>query len=252
MTKLNEPARKKITNQWRQKRPERYDFYVLGVLRSDAALRAGVKLSDAEWAQLEADRAEFERIKEAIKRQGKKKKKKKKKKGEEPEEELVLPDKPPEPDAYEKATVPCAEKGTGVWREADVPPGEWFVVYWNGFIGLADKALNMPPVAILMLENPRKDFVRQPIKNAKDPAAVPVSRMELDRGNNRVILQAAIEMQKDPKKPSLPPGMDKSPLWAYCELLPTGWPARKPGREMWQARIVLPLKDGELDNHNWK
>ena len=59
-------------------------------------------------------------------------------------------DEPPGVDDYEKATEPCS-KDTGLWREADVGPGEWFVVYWNGFIGLANKSLNMPPDAILGL-----------------------------------------------------------------------------------------------------
>jgi len=251
MSTLTNNARKNIDKRWRGKRPDKREYHVLGVLRSDAVLRAGVRLADADAAKLRADRAEFERIKEAIKRQGKKKKKKKKKKDEEPEEVLVLPPEPPQPDDFEKATEPC-EKITGLWREGDVGPGEWFVVYWNGFIGLADKALLMPPEAILMLENSRKDFVRETIRNPKNLASVPVSRMELDRANNRVILQAAIEMQKDPKKPDLPPGVALSPRWAICEVLPSGWPGRKPGKELWKAKIVLPIKEGELDKHDWK
>jgi formylglycine-generating enzyme required for sulfatase activity len=248
LTSLNEASRKKMTNRWRQKRPNKHDYEVLGILRSDVVLRGGVELTAAEAAQLRADRENFLEIKEKIDRASKKKKKKrKKKKGEEPEEELVLPPKPPEPDQYEKATE-ANQEHTSLWREGDVGPGEWFVVYWNGFIGLANKSLNMPPDAIFMIENARKDFVRRPVKKG----AVPCSRITLQRAESSILLNAAIEMQREPKRPSEPPGIAESPLWAFCEVIPNGWPRRKAGREMYEAKIVFPVKKGELDKYDWK
>jgi len=179
-------------------------LHILGALRSDVPIRAGVRMSAAEYEALERRRAGYR----AAQRRG-----------------GPLPPKPPEPDAYERSTRPRRE-AVGVWREKTVPPGEWFVVSWNGYLGLAGKGLVMPPDAILAVESFRR--VRVPADMS--------TRVVPDAARDRVSIRFAVEEQA---------------LWALSATLEQGWPGRASSDHGWLVEFDLPVARGALREHDW-
>jgi hypothetical protein len=183
-------------------------YVVLGVLRSDVALRAGVRLTEKEANDLRRARDEYESARRRGKAEG---------------------EPPPAPDAYEKATV-RREKKIGLWREGTVGPGEWLVVAWQDFIGLMDASRLVPPAAILLADAP---------KRARGEAGA--AALELDVARGVVALRFAVE---EPGGDHPPPDETRSELWALCEVTPNGWPGRVPGDHAWQWALEF---EADLD-----
>jgi len=231
---LDDAGRKKIDRAWTQKEPGNA-YEILGVFRCDVPLRAGVRLSNQDRAALEDWRKRHEEYL--------KKSKEKPKKGEPP---LAVVEAPPAPDEYETRTAPFADR-IGLWREGRVEPGEWLLVYWNGFLGLANKALVMPPDAVILLDA-RQGLTRQ--SGQARPAT-----LSLDAAKDAIRLTLHAEEQLDANKPKGPPDHVKnSDLWALCETLSsewTGWPGRKPGRYVWTLDVTLKTEKGALAGPEW-
>ncbi len=231
---IDDTSKRKIDRAWSQKSPVN-DYEILGLFRSDVALRGGVRLSNQDRAALEEWRKKYEEYK--------KKSKDKPKKGDPP---LEVVEPPPAPDEYETRTAPFADV-VGLWREKRVEPGEWYLVYWNGFLGLANKALVMPPEAIFLLDA-RSGLARQ------SGQARPAS-LTLDAAKDTITITMHTEEQIDSNKPQGPPDHARnSDLWALCETLTpnwTGWPGRKPGRYVWILNATLNTEKGALQAHEW-
>jgi len=231
-TDLDAPTKAKIERALPSGKPER-DAPILGVLRTDLAFRAGVKLAPADVAALEKSRADYEEFL--------KKSKQKPKKGDPPLKEVP---KPPDPDEYEKLTAKHAAS-IGLWREATVPAGEWLLVYWNGFLGLANKTLVMPPDAVILLD-------RQGL--ARDSSPSRPATLEVDADRNRITFTLWADEELDPRKPAKSPDVGSSDRWALCETVDpnwTGWPGRKPGKASWRLTFTLRYEDGALKAHEW-
>ena len=224
-------------NRWRQGKSGGHDYFILGVLRSDVPIKAGVRLKRGDADQLIKDRINYEKLKKAFDRQQKAKKKRRRpKKGDKVEEPIVLPPKPPDPDSFEKATE---GKKVGLWREATLPPGEWYVIYWYGFIGLANKALVMPPVAILNI-HAKKGFVLKRQDAGKTVMTIPANKQSFT-------LSFSSEEQLDNKKPECPPDEANTEQWSWCEVHPDGWRRRKKkSKWSWHVNVSIPVPDGAL------
>jgi formylglycine-generating enzyme required for sulfatase activity len=213
----------------------------LGMIRIDLPFKAGRPLTAKEWTKLQADRKDYVKLKRLADAEASKKKKgKKKKKGEKEVAPIVLPPMPPEPDAYEKATF----KNKTVWREGDFPPGEYQLVYWYGYIGLATRSMSMPPKAIFFIDKPK--YLRK-IEGAKGSTTV-------DAEKNIVELSFVIEEQHAKQK--TPPKAGDSDLWALCEVLPEGWPDRVNPKKLallkgWRFNVAITTADGALKRHKW-
>jgi hypothetical protein len=237
MTTLNDKDRKRADRQFKQ-RSKRFDgreYFVLGALRSDVPLRAGVRLGSAEVKKLREDREAYKVLERKWKQASRKKR----------EEMGPLPEKPPEPDKYEEMTTKLVDE-IGLWREKTVEPGEWVVVYWYGFIGLANKALIMPPDAIIEIENPRKAIDRE-----RKPENVG-SKLTVDPEKNRISLRFTVEEQPvDERKRQEPQREANSDLWALAEVLPNGWVGREPSDYSWIFDLSLPVAEGALARHKW-
>ncbi len=234
MTDLNQKVKDSVDKRWKRggKNLDGSEFQILGALRSDVAIRAGVRMSAAEAVALKKQRKEYA---EAVKRRKQASKKKKK--------EIKLPPKPPEPDAFEIATRK-KQAEIGLWREKTLPPGEWIVVYWYGYIGLANKAGIMPPEGIFMLDKKSVKRVRKPENMATTVTA--------DAEKDRVTIRFVVEEQPvNLKKRQSPPGEAKSELWAACRILPNGWIGRRRSDFSYDFRFDLPVAKGALGRHNW-
>jgi len=212
-------------------KPERNKHYVLGALRSDVPLKVGVRLSDAEMRALLDERARYKKIVEEYKKLTPAKKK---------NVQLPEPPKDMEPDDYEKAT----EKNMEIWglfREKTVAPGEWLVVYWNGFIGLANRTRTMPPDAIVLVDP--KQITR---KNAQPKPA------EISLAAGRIQLHFQVwEQPSDKSKQVVPPDPQHSEDWAMCEAYPPyfikGGANARP--YCWDVDVAFPVAS---DDPAWK
>jgi len=235
MTTLHHREKKKLERRWKTARRgfDDSEYRILGALRSDLPIRAGVKMTDKEYRELQKQRDAYDAAVKMRKQASKKKR-----------EEIELPPEPPEPDVYEKMTRKRKD-AVGIWREKTVPPGEWFVVYWYGHIGLASKALVMPPDAILLVDE-REAFDRERKPEDMSTRVVP------DAANDRVSIRFAVEEQSsNPKKREEPPGAARSTLWALCKTLDIGWIGRDKSTYSWIVKFDLPIAKGELAKHNW-
>lgn len=181
-------------------------YVVLGVLRSDVALRAGVRLTGKEANDLRRARDEYESARRRGKAEG---------------------EPPPAPDAYEQATV-RREKKIGLWREGTIGPGEWLVVAWQDFVGLMDASRLVPPSAILMVDAP---------KRARGEAGR--AALDLDFERDVAKLRFAVEEPSGERGAKPPPDERRSELWALCEVSPNGWPGRVPGAYAWHWSVEL-------------
>jgi hypothetical protein len=241
VTDLDTGLKKSSENRIKQGRAQGRDFAILGILRSDLPLRGGVKLSKGDAEKLIKDRVDYKKIKEAYDRQQKSKKKRKKKKKGEEEEPIVLPPKPPDPDRFELALA--KNEKLGLWRENTIPPGEWLVVYWYGFIGLANKTKLMPPDAIFMLDA-RKDIKRE-------RRGIEGAKLTIEPEKDLIRLLLTTEEQYDIKRHTGPPDQLNSEMWALCEVDPMGWRPRKRSKYVWRVKVDLPVEKGALAKHKW-
>ncbi|MFQ5845055.1 MAG: hypothetical protein ACE5JG_08710, partial [Planctomycetota bacterium] len=243
-TELSRPALKRAQKEWA--RGEIDTLFVFGALRMDLPFRAGVRLNPREVAALDARRKAWAKWHAAQKGSKKKKRKKKRGKGGQaaPPQDEEAPPQPPPPDRYEQATA-NQRKVIGLWREKLVAPGQWLLVYWNGFIALANPTRNMPPDAILLVGP------KAVTRLAKSGNAAPGVAIQGDR----VTFTIWAEEHIDPKK-ELPPDDNRgSDLWALCETLNPkweGWPGRKRGKAAWKFEFTLDVEPGALARHNWK
>ncbi len=214
--------------QWKQGKADGRSEMVLGGLRSDLPLRAGVRLSAVEATELRAAR-------EAYKKAVDEAKKRKPKKGEPP---IQIPPEPAAPDAFEKATEKNAA-GVGMWREGRLPPGEWTLVYWYGFLGLRNKGGLLD--GILMMDD--KAVVR------RMGSAVPATLARHPKLPDALLLTFSLEEDNEPRKPQTPPEDADSEHWAICESNHpqwSGWPGRKPGKAAWHFEVTLPFEKDTL------
>jgi len=221
---------------WKAQKKPKPDAIYLGAMRIDVPFKAGTRLKPTVWAKLQQDRKEYDKKRREVEMRNEKKKKKKK--GEALEE---LPPKPPAPDKYEEATVK-QEEMAGVWRESELPAGEYHVVYWYGFLGLQGKAKSVPPVAILIPEDVERE---RRLGDAK-------GKTLLDPEKDRADLTFYVE-EWDRARPqnAVPPQEDQSELWALSKTLEEGWPDRKVNKAGWRFRVVIPFVAGELKKHKW-
>jgi hypothetical protein len=235
MTDLTAAERTKSDGQWRNagKMLSGRRYYLLGAFRSDVPLRVGRRLNPQAAAELLRDRKAYADAYRAWKQASKKKR-----------ENMKLPPKPPEPDRYELATQK-QQKQVGMWREDTLPPGEWLVVYWYGHIGLANKALIMPPDAIIVVDKPRKNITRK-----REPAQPPQLRFDFEKDRASFVFQIE-EQTGSGKKRQEPPQEENSELWAISEVLPNGWYGRKPGKYTWKFNLELQFEKGGLAKHKW-
>jgi hypothetical protein len=192
-----------------------------------------VRLAPNDAKKLFQDRADYEK---ALKE--KKKYDQKKKKNDPP---FPMPPEPPQPDRYEKDTIKNMDAGAGLWREGEIPPGEWLVVYWYDHIGLANKAHIVD--AILMFDDPKKE-----IERLRTPAAPAAVRPAAD--GKSFTLEFTVDEQLDSKKPQAPPGEEHSNEWALCDVM-EGWLGRRPAKASWRFTITVPVKEGALKAHGW-
>jgi len=218
-------------------KPERHEYYVLGAFRSDVPLVAGVCLTDMERRRLTDERERYDKLIETYKKLPPKKR-----------ANVTLPDPPAdyEPDDFEKLTEKNADV-LGLWREKVVPPGEWFVVYWNGYIGLANKTLVMPPDAIFTV--PAKQIARKGQQPA--PAQLTVHPRE-----NTVNLKFSVwERPTERRKYLKLPGPEHTDEWALAEAYPEfflGKGAAKAHPHCWEIDVTFKTEPGALDPHEWK
>jgi len=244
LTALDASRRTEIDRLWKAKNPASKRAYeVLGVLRCDVPLIAGVRLTQQEAKELREKRAEYERIEKEIEKRNRSPKKRKK----EDEEELVLPPKPPEVSAYEEATV-ANEANAGLWVERTIEPGEWIVVYWGGFIGLASRSQLMPPEAIILLANPRKDFDDR-LLTTKAPLRT--LQISLQPEDDTFTLEGSLEVDPKIHNSPQPPDQQDSQLWALCDTLPQGWPGRPEAKHCWDIKVTFRTPEGALKAVNW-
>lgn len=211
----------------RETKPQRNRYSVLGAFRCDVPLRAGVKLTDAEMRAIADERERFANLVAAFKKLPPAKQK-----------NVQLPDPPKPPDEYEKLTEKDKDE-LGLFQEKTVAPGEWFVVYWNGFIGLANKNLTMPPDAILQIDP--KQVSR---KNAQPEPA----RLTLDHAKGEVRLRFQVwEQPSEKSKQVVPPGPDRSEEWALCEAFPAffikGAASARP--YCWEVDVAFKVAAGD-------
>ncbi len=211
----------------RDNKPQRNKYYVLGVFRSDVPLVAGVPLAVGEARALLAERERYEKLVEAFKKLPKEKQK-----------NVQLPNPPPPPDAYETLTAKN-EAEWGLFREKTVAPGEWLLVYWNGFIGLANKNLTMPPDAIVQVDP------KQITRKAEQPQP---AQLTLDKAKGEVRFRFQVwEQPSDKAKQVNPPGPEHSEEWALCEALPSyfikGGAAARPN--CWEFDVAFKVASGD-------
>ncbi len=220
VTKFDEAAK-------RDSKPQRNKYVVLGAFRSDVALKAGVPLTDAEARALQAERERYEKLVDAFKKLPKEKQK-----------NVQLPAPPPPPDAYETLTAK-SEGELGLFREGTVAAGEWLVVYWNGFIGLANKNLTMPPDAIVMID--AKQIAR---KNEQPQPA----QLVLDKPKGEVRFRFQVwEQPAEKAKQVEPPGPERSEEWALCDAVPAffikGGASARPN--CWEFDVAFKVASGD-------
>ena len=219
---------------WRKmalKKGKKIDFntkIVLGIMRTDIPLRAGRRLSPRDIAKLKKARDDYKAWERKFKNAAKKKK---------AELKAQEPPKPPPKDDYEKVTEPI-KKQIGLWREADLPAGEYYVVYWNGVIGFANKALTMPPDGILLM-----DVRKETKRNRAKPG---MTQLVLDGEKGRIGLTFDVE-ELDPKqrRGQTAPREDQSDQWALADARKEGWIGRRPGKFSWTFQITIPVKDAK-------
>jgi len=232
---FNQTVRGKVAGEWSRggRSLDGRSYTVLGAFRSDVALRVGRRMSNTEAEKLMKARKDYARALKAWKQASKKKR-----------SLMKLPPKPPEADLYEELTKK-KRKEVGLWREETLPPGEWVLVYWYGFVGLANKARVMPPDGIVAFADKRKDVTRR-----QAPAGRAVLR--LDPAQDRIHLSFQVEEQPgDSRKRQAPPDEAHSDLWAISEVLPNGWYGRDPVKVCWEFDVTFKAVKGELGKHKW-
>lgn len=215
-------------------KPERNRYYAFGAFRSDVPLKLGVRLSDAEARNLVEEREKYRNLLDAWKKLPKNKQKN-------------VPEPPPpenlEQDAYEKATEKNAAQ-CGLYREKTLPPGEWLVVYWNGFIGLVNRTLTMPPDAIVMVDP------KQVSRKSAQPGG---STLALGDGVINLRFQVS-EQPSDKSKQINPPDTQgtNTQLWALWEAVPSmfikGGATARP--YCWDVEVAFPV--ASVDDPAWK
>jgi len=238
ITALSQTEQKAIVRDYKLGKGRRRHHFVLGALRSDIPLHVGRQYGKQEIKDLRERRAKYaDEIKEWRKLP-------KKLKNERPE-----PVKPPMPDKYEKATDNRNADECGVWRGAIIAPGEWLVIYWNGFLGLANKTLTMPPDAILLLG--KKKTQRKRVQPA------PRSEITLDREKSEITLVFRVEERAvEKRKRRQLPREAESERWALCEAYPKEWlgdqNAAKARPYHWEFEVTFHTVKDAMDKHKWR
>jgi len=213
-------------------KPSRTEYHVLGALRSEVPLKMGVRLTDAQMRKLLDDRERFDALVKA-------------RNGLPPKKKALVPEPVPpddyEPDEYENLTEKNREIW-GLWRETTVAPGEWFVVYWQGFIGLVNPTLTMPPDAIVMVDS------KQINRKAEQPGTA-----SLSLGKDTIQLKFQVwEQPTDRSKQINPPDQQFSEDWAMCEAYPPyfikGGAKARP--ICWDVDVAFPI--ASEDDPAWK
>ncbi|HEX5137657.1 MAG TPA: SUMF1/EgtB/PvdO family nonheme iron enzyme [Planctomycetota bacterium] len=213
-------------------KPARNEYYVLGAFRSDVPLKVGLRLSDAEARKLAQERESYDKLAAAWKKLAPAKQK-----------NVPKPDPPPnyEADAYETATEKNAAQ-CGLYREGTLAPGEWLVAYWNGYIGLVNRNLTMPPEAIVIVDP------KQIARKSAQPAPA-----TLKLGNGAVNLHFQVwEQPTDKNKQIKPPDTSDTTVWALWEALPSffikGAASARP--YCWDVEVAFPI--ASTDDPAWK
>jgi hypothetical protein len=150
-------------------------------------------------------------------------------------------DPPAPPDEYEKLTEKHQAE-LGLFREKEVAAGEWFVVWWNGYIGLANKNFTMPPDAILAV-NPKQ------VTRKNDPAGPSQVTLDGPTGEIRIRFQVT-EQPTDKAKQIVPPGPELSEEWALYEACPSLFIKGPPRPNCWE--IDIAFKIASADDPVWK
>jgi len=242
ISKLSEKAKSKHDGYKDKRLAANVDErFALGILRIDVPFLAGKRLTPPETVKLEEERKAWEEWKKAQKN----KKKKRGKKKDEPEEQA--PPEPPTLDEYENA-VRKVRSTLGNWRKAEIEPGEYIIVYWHGFIGLANKTLTMPPSAILIPKQGRRRLDR-------GGKGITDTRLTLDINGAAINLTMTTEARPNKVRRDVP-NQRQGELWPLCETLDpnlkwTGWPKRKANKTVWTFEVQIPVKKGALESFEW-
>jgi len=238
LTKMTDKEYKDIKRDWKRGGADPNRYFVLGVLRSDVPLRGGLRLTKQKEKELRESRELYDKRLREWKRLPKKKR-----------QQIPAPEKPDdyEPDHYEELTEGKNVERNGLWRGGEIAPGEWYVVFWNGFYALANKALTMPPDAIFEIEQPINKKIDRDRRARQEDVAAATLRLE----GNAIRLTFQVEEQPtDRKKRMEPPAVQDSPLWAVAEVMPRIWLGpRRPGY-VWKFEATFPTAEGALDE--WK
>jgi hypothetical protein len=241
-TDLDEARFRKTKTDWDQGKGTPGSYALLGALRCDVPLLGGLRLTKTEEEALLQARKFYDDKKKKwddltpAKRKG-----------------LLAPEKPAnyEPDAYEKLTHKNSAAGCGLWREGEIKPGTYYVVFWNGFLALTNKAKTMPPDAIFPIESLAKSVTRKR-RAAKTP--IEGTSLALDEAKDRIGLVFQMEEQvSDLKKRKAPPSQRDSEWWALCEVQPERWTGgtEKDGF-VWTFEVALTAPAGTLKAWNTK
>jgi hypothetical protein len=198
---------------------------LLGILRCDLPLRAGVKLTRDEEDALLAMRKAWDDWK---------------KNPPKPQKGKPAPPPPPEPPAPSPHEEAGKKLGAGIWIPGILPPGEHYLGVNHGVLVLLNKA--KIPVAILA---PRAKDVLTLGGKPKPGSAT------LDAAGDKVTLEVSFE-ENEGGKPQVAPGQKDAEWWALCET-PTidGWPGRKPASTAWRLKLALEFEKGTLKEKNW-
>jgi formylglycine-generating enzyme required for sulfatase activity len=238
ITSMSQSEQKKVDRDYKFGKANRRDYFVLGALRSDIPLRVGRQYGKQELKELRERRAKYaEDIKEWRKLPNKLR------------QERPAPVKPPMPDQYEKATDNKNADECGVWHGATIAPSEWLVVYWNGFLGLANKTLTMPPDAILRLNKKKMQRKRE------QPA--PPSEIKLDAEKSAITLVFRVqEHAVEKRKRRQVPREAESERWALCEASPKAWLGGEQAARLrpfhWEFEVTFHTVKDAMAKHKWR
>jgi hypothetical protein len=218
----------------------RADDALLGILRTDVPLWGGVALSKQDAEKLRQERETYRKLHE----EWAKLPKRKQENIEEPQPTA------PEPDEWEKRTEKNEAK-CRLFRGGEVPPGEYHVFYWHGFLALANKARLMPPVAIFEID-PKTDILKKHRRKPKHEA--PVSEFELDAARDAMRLHFFVEEKPKAGRVDLPPGIigNEPSEWALAEVSPKYWRRKLKDGQMWEFQVTLPVAKGALAEGIWE
>ena len=229
---------REMLKDWKAGKAEQGTYVILGALRCDVPLAGGRKLTDTEAEALRKRRTDYDEFMKKWKLLSKKQR-----------ELMVVPEKPADydPDEYETLTEKNSET-CGLWRNGTIKAGAYYLVYWNGFLGLANKARIMPPDLIIHVGDEAKIKRNRRAANTGHAA----STLRLDEAADAIQLTFEVEEQhSDARTQRKPPTVADSSLWDWYEVQTEQWTGgTKASGQVWAFDVTLPVPSGTLKAWN--